>query len=167
MEGALIRKFLMVGAIVSVMLAGGPLPADAAEPPKLVNYTVVDEDSLPGLVVPAILKSLTGNKGDPAKGRKVAINRKKGNCLACHVMPIPEQPYHGEVGPELHGVADRYTEGELRLLVVNAKLVNEDTLMPSFYRNDGYNRVLKKFIGKTILSAQDVEDVVAYLMTLK
>lgn len=167
MEGALIRTFLMAGVVVGVILAGGLSSAVAAEPPRLVNYTVVDENSLPGLVVPAILKSLTGKKGNPSKGRKVAINRKKGNCLACHVMPIPEQPYHGEVGPELHGVADRYTEGELRLLVVNAKLVNEDTLMPSFYRNDGYNRVLKKFKGKTILSAQDVEDVVAYLMTLK
>ena len=161
------HKLFIVGVLLGALMIGRASIVNAAESPKLINYAVVDEESLPGLVVPAIVKSLTGKKGDPAKGRKLAINRKKGNCLACHVMPIPEQPYHGEVGPELNGVANRYQEGELRLLVVNAKLINEDTIMPSFYRNDGFNRILKKFKGKTILSAQEVEDVVAYLMTLK
>ncbi len=122
------------------------------------NYKIVGE---------GIPKSLTGKSGDPAAGRKAAINRKQGNCLACHVMPIPEQPYHGLVGPDLNGVAGRYSEAELRLRVVDPKVVNPDTIMPAFYRTTGYHRVLKKWKGKTVISAQQVEDIVAYLKTLK
>jgi len=127
--------------------------------PGLVPYTIVDDNSIP--------KSLTGKAGDPANGRKLAINRKKGNCLACHVMPIPEQQFHGETAPSLYGVGKRLSEGELRLQLVNSKVTNESTLMPSFYRTYGFNKVLEKFQGKSILEAQDVEDIVAYLMTLK
>jgi sulfur-oxidizing protein SoxX len=110
---------------------------------------------------------LTGVAGDAANGRKVAISRKKGNCLACHVMPIPEQQFHGETAPSLYGVGNRLNEGELRLQLVNSKVTNDSTMMPSFYRTFGYNRPLKKFAGKSILTAQEVEDVVAYLKTLK
>ena len=127
--------------------------------PGLVPYTIVDDNSIP--------KSLTGKAGDPANGRKLAINRKKGNCLACHVMPIPEQQFHGETAPSLYGVGKRLSEGELRLQLVNSKVTNESTLMPSFYRTHGFNKTLKTFQGKSILEAQDVEDIVAYLMTLK
>ena len=115
----------------------------------------------------AIAKSLTGRPGNAANGRKLAINRKLGNCLACHVMPIPEQTFHGLVGPDLNGVASRRSAGEVRLLIVNPKLANPDTIMPAFYRKDGLHRVMKKFQGKTMLSAEQVEDLVAYTMTLK
>ncbi len=143
------------------MLAAAPLAvqqaAGQAKGP-LVKYTIVDEDSIP--------KSLTGKPGDPAKGRRWSIHRKLGNCLACHVMPV-EAPYMGEVGPSLVGVGSRYEPGQLRMLIVNPKVVNEDTMMPAFYRMKGLHRVHKNFVGKTILSAQQVEDIVAYLMTLK
>ncbi len=114
-------------------------------------------------------KSLTGKAGDPAAGKKWFVGRKLGNCLACHVnKDTSDQQFHGEVGPAMDGVADRYGEAELRAIVVNSKAVfGDQTLMPSFYRNTGFNRVNKKFKGKTILSAQQVEDVVAYLRTLK
>ena len=115
----------------------------------------------------SIEASLTGKPGDAAKGRKLAISRKKGNCLACHVMPIPEQPYHGKIGTDLNGAGSRYTEGELRLRIVNSKVLNRDTIMPAFHKWKGLHRVLKKFRGKTILTAEDVEDVIAYVMTLK
>jgi len=115
----------------------------------------------------AIAKSLTGRPGNAANGRKLAINRKLGNCLACHVMPIPEQTFHGLVGPDLNGVASRRSADEVRLLIVNPKLANPDTIMPAFYRKDGLHRVMKKFQGKTMLSAEQVEDLVAYTMTLK
>ncbi len=120
----------------------------------------------------AIEQSLTGQAGDPAKGRKIAIHRKKGNCLACHTMPIPEQQFHGEVGPDLDGVGSRYSIAELRAQVVDAKIANPDSFMPAFHRNkalhggENLHRVLKGFKQKTILSAQEVEDVVAYLATL-
>jgi sulfur-oxidizing protein SoxX len=115
----------------------------------------------------AIAASLTGKPGDPVKGKKVAINRKQGNCLACHKMPIPEQSFHGNLGPDLAGVAGRLNVGELRLRVVNSKQVNPDTSMPAYYRTEGLHRVQKKWVGKTILSPEQIEDLVAYLATLK
>lgn len=139
---------------VAVLLAG---KASWAE--ELVAYNVVDEISIP--------EPLTDQAGDPVKGREIAINRKKGNCLACHIMPIPEQSFHGEIGPDLSGVGSRYEIGELRLRVVNPKVFNSDTMMPAFYRTDGFHRVGKKFQGKTILNPQEVEDLLAYLMTLQ
>lgn len=115
-----------------------------------------------------VAMSLTGVAGDPAKGRDVAMNRKLGNCLACHMNEdMADQSFHGEVGPPLDGAADRWTEAQLRGIVTNSKMMFEDTIMPSFYRVAGFNRTLDKFEGKTILDAQQVEDVVAYLLTLK
>lgn len=114
-------------------------------------------------------KSLTGKKGDPAAGRKWFVGRKLGNCLACHVNKnTSDEQFHGEVGPPMDGVGDRYDAAQLRAIVINSKAVfGDQTLMPGFYRVSGLNRVHDKFAGKTILSAQQVEDVVAYLMTLK
>jgi len=137
----------------------GVLPLQDAKAVELVKYTVVDGHS--------IVKPLTRKPGDPVNGRKVAINRKLGNCLACHTLPAPEQPFHGVIGPDLRGVATRYTPAELRLRVVDPKVINPDTFMPAFYKNTGLTRVMKKWKGKPILTAQQVEDVVAYLMTLK
>lgn len=136
-----------------------PAATQMAEGDMVVAYEVVDGAAIP--------QALTDQAGDPAKGREVAINRKKGNCLACHIMPIPEQSFHGEIGPDLNGIAGRYNEGELRLRVVDAKVLNPDTIMPAYYRSDGFHRVLKDFQGKTLLSAQEVEDIIAYLQTLK
>ena len=116
----------------------------------------------------AVVASLTGVAGDPVNGRKIFMNRKQGNCLACHVnSEMSEQTFHGEVGPALDGVADRWAKSEIRGMIINSKKVFEGTIMPAFYRDSGFNRILKKFEGKTILKAQQVEDVVAYLLTLK
>lgn len=151
----MVIKTLALAAAGTIVALAFSLPTSAA---GTVKYDINDD---------AIAASLTGKAGDPANGKKIATNRKKGNCLACHSMPIPEQAFHGNIGPDLKGVADRYSEGELRLRVVDSKTVNSDTIMPAFYRDTGFIRVMKKFEGKTVLSAQEVEDVVAYLMTLK
>ena len=112
--------------------------------------------------------TLTTQAGDPAAGRKVFMNRKQGNCLACHANEdMSDQSFHGEVGPALDGVADRWEAAELRGIVVNSKMMFEGTIMPAFYKDGGFERNLKKFQGKSILNAQQVEDVVAYLLTLK
>ncbi len=113
--------------------------------------------------------SLTGAAGDAAKGRAVFSNRKLGNCLACHVnAEQKEHSFHGEVGPPLDGVADRYSEAELRAIVIDSKkALTEETLMPGFYSLKLGARIHKKFADKTILTAEQVEDVVAYLATLK
>ena len=116
----------------------------------------------------AISAALTAQAGDPAAGRKVFMNRKLGNCLACHANEdMSDQSFHGEVGPALDGVADRWEAAELRGIVVNSKMMFEGTIMPAFYKDGGFERNLKKFQGKSILNAQQVEDVVAYLLTLK
>lgn len=116
----------------------------------------------------AVSASLTGTPGDAKEGRDVFAGRKLGNCLACHVnSDMPEQSFHGEVGPPLDGVADRWSEAELRGIVSNSKMTFEGTIMPAFYVDSGYNRPLEKFAGKPVLTAQQVEDVVAYLMSLK
>jgi len=127
---------------------------------ELAKVTIVDDEKIP--------QSLTGKEGDPMNGRKVAVNRRKGNCLACHVISeIKDQQFHGQVGPPLDDVGSRMSAAEIRLRIVDPKVVNEDTIMPSFYRVDGFHRVMKKWQGKTIVSAQEVEDMIAYLMTLK
>lgn len=112
---------------------------------------------------------LTETAGDPAAGRETFADRKKGNCLACHVnTDLNDQLFHGEVGPALDGAGDRWSEAQLRAIVVNSKDVfGEETIMPGFYTMHTGARVADEFAGTTILSAQEVEDVVAYLMTLK
>ncbi len=116
----------------------------------------------------AVAVSLSGIAGNPADGRKLFANRKKGNCLACHVnSEMKDQPFPGEIGPSLDGVAGRYDTAQLRGILANSKMTFENTIMPSFYRLKNGARTMKKFQGKTILTAQQVEDVLAYLKTLK
>lgn len=115
-----------------------------------------------------VMASLTGKAGDAKTGRSVFANRKLGNCLACHInSEMSEESFHGEVGPPMDGVADRWSEQELRAIVTNSKMIFEGTIMPAFYIDAGYGRPLEKFSGKSILSAEQVEDVIAYLLTLK
>ncbi len=152
------RCVKLVGLVAATTLVSGLASLGQADEP--VAYEIVDEASIP--------VSLTGSSGDADRGREVFINRKLGNCLGCHVVEdLAAEPFHGEVGPPLDGVADRYEEGELRLRVVNAKVANPDTIMPGFYVTEGLHRVAPDFEGKTIISAEQVEDLVAYLMTLK
>jgi len=154
-----IKRFVLPLLGAAVLAVAGAAAPGSASADELVKFNIVNGNSIPD--------SLTGKPGDPVKGRAVAIHRKKGNCLACHTMPVPEQAYHGEVGPDLNGVADRLSEGELRLRIVNPKYTNPSTIMPAFYRTEGLHRVAKNFVGKPMLTAEEVEDVVAYLMTLK
>ncbi|MFV1876796.1 sulfur oxidation c-type cytochrome SoxX [Nioella sp.] len=112
--------------------------------------------------------SLTGVPGDAAAGREVFINRRLGNCLACHEnSDMDDQPFHGEVGPVLDGVGDRWSEADLRGIIVNSKNVFPDTIMPAFYVSEGFINIREDLAGQSILTAQQVEDVVAYLMTLQ
>jgi len=115
-----------------------------------------------------VTASLTGMAGDAVEGRIVFANRKLGNCLACHVnSQVPEESFHGEVGPVLDGAGSRYSEAQLRGIVSNSKMTFENTIMPAFYVQTGFFRPLEGFEDAPILTAQQVEDVVAYLMSLK
>jgi sulfur-oxidizing protein SoxX len=121
-------------------------------------YTVVG-DAVPG--------SLTGAPGDPARGKAIVTSRQTGLCLLCHSAPLPEEKFQGTIGPDLKGSGSRYSEGELRLRMVDSRHLNPDTIMPSYYRLDGLERVAPAFRGKTVLSAEQIEDVVAFLKTLR
>ncbi len=116
----------------------------------------------------AVEEPLTAVKGDAKRGRRLVIATDKGNCLACHKMPVPEEIFHGTLGPDLHGVASRFSEAQLRLRLVDEKQLNPRTIMPGFYRHpDKLRLVADEYQGQTLLSAQEIEDVLAYLMTLK
>lgn len=117
----------------------------------------------------AVMASLTGAPGDPVAGRKTFSDRKLGNCLACHQnSDLKDQLFHGEVGTPLDGVAARWKPEELRAILVDSKKVfGPDTVMPGFYTLEVGVNVSKDFEGKTILSAEQIEDLIAYLATLK
>jgi sulfur-oxidizing protein SoxX len=131
--------------------------ASASAQERLVSFEVIGD---------AIPKSLTGKAGDPANGRALVVKRET-TCLLCHAGPFPDQRFQGNLSPDLTGTGSRWTEGELRLRMVDATRLNEATIMPSFYRVDGLNRVARNLSGKPILSAEEIEDVVSFLMTLK
>ena len=115
----------------------------------------------------AIPASLTGQPGDAARGRAIVANRSVGLCLLCHSGPIAEERFQGNLAPSLAGAGARWSEGQLRLRIVDGARLNADTIMPAYYRTSGLQRVARSFDGKTLLSAAQVEDVVAYLATLK
>jgi sulfur-oxidizing protein SoxX len=115
----------------------------------------------------AIPASLTGQRGDAARGRAIVANRAVGLCLLCHSGPIAEERFQGDLAPTLAGAGSRWSEGQLRLRIVDGARLNADTIMPPYYRTTGLQRVARNFDGKTLLSAAQVEDVVAYLVTLK
>ena len=110
--------------------------------------------------------SLTGVAGDPVRGERIVRDADNATCLICHALPIADEPDPGDIGPPLHGVGSRYTAGELRLRLVAPKHLNPDTVMPSYYRRDGLNRVAADYDGQTIYTAEEIEDVIAYLLTL-
>ena len=150
--------------ICTAMLAV-PYVASADVAPKDVSY-----------VDGSVEAPLTDMAGDAVEGRSIVGSKSKGNCIACHMVSELEEesPFHGEIGPMLDGVADRYSEAEIRGIVANAKMMFEGSMMPSFYKTSGFIRPGNGYTGKAaegelapLLTAQQIEDVVAYLLTMK
>jgi L-cysteine S-thiosulfotransferase len=110
---------------------------------------------------------LTGQPGNPARGRQIVENRQLSACLLCHSGPFPEPHLQGNVGPPLDGAGSRLTPGEIRLRLVDPAKLNPDTVMPSYSAVDGLTRVGRPWQGKPVLTAQQIEDVVAFLATLR
>jgi L-cysteine S-thiosulfotransferase len=110
---------------------------------------------------------LLGLTGDAARGRAIVANRQRGLCLLCHSGPIPEERFQGNLAPSLAGAGARSTEGELRLRMVDSRRINPETIMPAYHAVDGLERVGPAFAGRPVLTAQEIEDVVAYLKDLK
>ena len=110
---------------------------------------------------------LAGLHGRAERGRVIVVDRRKGNCLICHKIPSLDVPFQGEIGPSLAGLSQRLSEGEIRLRLIDQRRINPATLMPSYYRIDGLRDVAPAYSGKPVLEPQEIEDVVAYLLTLK
>jgi sulfur-oxidizing protein SoxX len=115
----------------------------------------------------AIPQALTGTPGDAVRGRAIVANRQQGLCLLCHTGPIPEERFQGNLAPDLSGAGARWSEGQLRLRIADAQRLNPASIMPAYYRTDGLARVGTNWQGKPVLEAQQIEDVVAFLLTLK
>lgn len=146
-RSAVLTLGLFVGATVPA------IPQNATVP-----YTIVGD---------AIPASLTGSTGDANRGRAIVANRQVGLCLMCHSGPLPEVKLQGNLAPDLKGAGARWNEGQLRLRIVDASEINPDTIMPPYYRVDGLVRVANSFRNKPILTPEQIEDVVAYLVTLR
>lgn len=152
--------YLTIGAFAAMVLSA------SAEDIKPSNVKYEDG---------SVTQPLTAVAGDPVAGREIVGNKGLGNCIACHeVSDLSDVPFHGEIGPALDGAGERWSEAELRGIVSNAKIMFEDSLMPSFYRTEGFIRPGNAYTGEAaddtfgpLLSAQQIEDVVAYLATLK
>ncbi len=149
------RRSVSLLAAAAVLCAAGVAGVGADE---LRPYVVVGD---------AIPASLTGIPGDPERGRAIVTNRQVGLCLLCHTGPFPEQHFLGNLAPDLAGAGARASAGQLRLRIVDASRLNPNTIMPPYYRGDGLERVAANFRGRPILSAEQIEDVVAFLLTLK
>lgn len=142
-------------AVVAGLLAVA-CAAPAAQ--ELVSYAVQGD---------GIMQPLAGLRGDPQRGRAIVASRQQGLCLLCHAAPIPEERFQGELAPDLAGVGARYSEAQLRLRVADPRRLNPATIMPGFHAPQQAPRVGSAWAGKPILSAQQVEDVVAWLATLR
>jgi len=144
----------MVAAMLLVA-AGFTAIADEGSPRP---YVVVG-DSIP--------VSLTGAAGDPARGRAIVLDRRLGACLLCHTGPFTEERFRGTLAPDLSGAGSRWSAGQLRLRLVDASRLNPSTIMPPYYRVDGLARIGNSWTGKPMLTAEQIEDVVAFLATLR
>ena len=145
----------MGSALLAGALAGAAGQSLAQE---LRSFTIVGD---------AIPEPVTGQRGDPARGRAIVTNRQVGLCLLCHSGPFPEERLQGSLAPDLAGAGGRWSEGQLRLRIVDSSRLNPDTIMPPYYRTEGLHRVAANFRGKPVLTAEQIEDVVAFLTTLR
>ena len=143
---------LLAAVLIALTLSGTAHSDD-----ELVPYRISEG---------TILEPLTAHPGDPERGRRIVLDRDGGDCTICHAMPLPQREFHGTVGPPLDGIGRRATPGALRLRLVDPKALNAETIMPAYYKVAGLHRVLDRYRVRPLLTAQQIEDVIAYLLTL-
>jgi len=144
------RRILQAGLILLAVTTSGT-HADCA------TFEIID-DGIPS--------PLGGLAGEPAAGRQVAADRERGDCSICHRLPLPHDRFHGNVGPDLRTVGARLTAAEIRLRVAAHRHFNPESVMPDYCTSDGRHRVASRYADQPILSAQEIEDVVAWLGSL-
>jgi L-cysteine S-thiosulfotransferase len=146
-------------ALILTTLAAAALSCAPSRAGEAIRFYVIVGDAIPA--------SLTGAKGNPDRGRTIVTTRQIGLCLLCHSGPFPEERFQGDLAPDLKGAGSRWSEGQLRLRIVDASKLNLETIMPSYYVVDRLTRVAPAFRGKPVLTAEQIEDVVAFLTTLR
>ncbi len=146
-----------------IHMAGTWLAAAALALPCSVTAQELRPYSITG---DSIMESLTGAPGEAARGRALVLER-TSTCILCHSGPFPEEKFQGDLAPNLAGTGSRWSQGQIRLRLVNASRLNPATIMPSYYRVDGLDRVAPTWRGKPILSAEQIEDIVAFLASLR
>jgi sulfur-oxidizing protein SoxX len=151
-----VRRRVLAGFLGVVFIVAAVQPTRASE--ALRAFTITNDE---------IVDSLTGTHGDPARGRAIVADRQLGLCLLCHAGPFPDERFQGNLAPNLAGAGRRWTVGQLRLRIVDASRINPSTIMPPYYRVEGFERVAAAFRGRPILTAEQIEDVVAFLTTLR
>ena len=144
--------YISVVTLVLLISLSGPAWAQGLRLFSIVDDTIPDP--------------LTGIKGDPARGRAIVVDRQRGLCLLCHSGPFPEQRFQGTLAPDLRGAGARWSEGQLRLRLVDSRRLNPATIMPPYYSTEGLTRVGRAWQDKPLFSAEQLEDVVAFLTTL-
>ncbi|MGE0626920.1 MAG: sulfur oxidation c-type cytochrome SoxX [Hyphomicrobiaceae bacterium] len=144
--------------IAALVVAGLGLAPSVRAAGPLEPFTVTGD---------RISRPLGGMRGDAGRGKAIVFNPEAGNCAICHRVPGGDARFQGDVGPSLAGVAGRLDEGQIRLRLVDGTRLNPDTIMPAYYRVEGLRRVREKYAGKPVLTTAEIEDVVAFLMTLK
>jgi sulfur-oxidizing protein SoxX len=142
---------------IAALIVAGLAFVRAASADELVPYEIAGG---------GIAESLTGSPGDAVRGRALVLARTT-TCILCHSGPFPETRFQGDLAPDLTGAGNRWSASQLRLRLVDASRLNPETIMPSYYRKDGLVRVGRNFTGKPILSAVEIEDIVAFLATLR
>jgi L-cysteine S-thiosulfotransferase len=148
--------------LAGLLTAGAGFAGDshAGTTDGLAAAVTISDGGIPGILPGAV-------PGDPARGRDIVANRQVGLCLLCHSAPIPEERFQGDLATDLAGAGDRATAAQLRLRIADPSRLNPETIMPSYFKVEGLNRVGATFQGKPILGAQQIEDVVAWLLTLR
>ena len=145
---------MMLLAVATAFVPSAPRAAEA----NMLDYRI-EGDAVP--------RPLGGLDGDAARGVEIAVDRTRGNCLACHTVPSLDAPFQGRIGPSLKGVAKRLNVGQIRLRMIDQSRINPNTMMPPYYRVKGLANVAPELRGKPALDAQELEDIVAWLATLK
>ena len=146
-------------AVAALALALAVAPAGAAQVGGAAPAYAVVGDAIPA--------PLNGAKGDAARGREIISNRQIGLCLLCHSGPFPEERFQGTIAPDLRGTGARLSQGQIRLRIVDPGRLKPETIMPAYYRTEGLTRVAPAYRGKPVLTAGQIEDIVAFLATLR
>jgi sulfur-oxidizing protein SoxX len=146
---------------MTLRLVGGALLA------TILSLATATASVAQGSAALEVTEPLASQPGDPSRGRVIVLSRQSGLCILCHSGPFPEERFQGNMAPDLGVSAQRLTASQLRARIVNASVFNPETIMPTYYNHAGLNRVASGYAGKTILTGQEIEDVVAFLVSLK